>query len=180
PPRRTPCRSPLVRPPPLPPTYAAPARPRSRPRPFGYPGGPLGPTRPSLPDARIPLSGSSPRADSTGRAVLGRSPGPAAAVGLLVPDRAEAVPRGGAVGLGAGGAPSSRRPADRERQNPAGPRSDGTRRIERVVPRSDTNPARAVAASHQAHVCRSRRLLRRRRPRARRADRRYLRERLPA
>src|SRR5437016_9682729 len=50
--------------------------------------------------------------------------GPAAAVGLLVPDRAAAVPRGGAVGLGAGAAPSSRRPADRERQNPAGPRSD--------------------------------------------------------
>src|SRR5439155_1277600 len=68
----------------------------------------------------------------------------------------------------------------KERENPARPRSDGARRLERVVPRSDTNPARAVAASHQAHVCRSRRLLRRRRPRARRADRRHLRERIPA
>src|SRR3989442_3129819 len=179
-PRRHACCTAPVRAPPLRPRYDATARRRSWPRPFGYPGGPLGPTRPSLPDARIPLPGSPPRSGSTGRAVLGRSPGPAAAVGLLVPDRAAAVPRGGAVGLGAGAAPSSRRPADRERQNPAGPRSDGTRRIERVVPRSDTNPARAVAASHQAHVCRSRRLLWRRRPRARRADRRHLRERLPA
>src|SRR5207244_10772756 len=132
-PRRHACCSPLVRAPPLRPRYDAPARPRSWPRPFGNPGGPLGPTRPSLPDARIPLSGSPPRADSTGRAVLGPSPGPGAAVGLLVPDRAAAVPRGGAVGLGAGAAPGSRRPADWERQNPAGPRSDGPRRIERVV-----------------------------------------------
>src|SRR5439155_84018 len=138
----------LVRAPPLRPRYDTLARSRSRRRRFGHPRGPLGSTRPSLPDARIPLSGSSPRADSTGCAILGRSPDPAAAVGLLVPDRAAPVPGGGAVGLGAGAAPRSRRPADWERQNPAGPRSDGTRRIERVVPRSDTNPARAVAASH--------------------------------
>src|SRR5207245_8367536 len=104
---------------PPPPRVHPPARSRSPRRRLGPPGGPLGSTRPSLPDARIPLSGSSPRADSTGCAILGRSPDPAAAIGLLVPDRAAPVPGGGAVGLGAGAAPRSRRPADRERQNPA-------------------------------------------------------------
>src|SRR3989442_11749177 len=147
-PRRHACCSAPVRAPPLRPRYDAPARARSWPRPFGYPGGPLGPTRPSLPDARVPPPGSSPRADATGCAVLGRSPGPAASVELLVPDRAAAVPGGGAVGLGAGAAPGDRRPADWERQDPPGARGDGTRRLERVVPRPDADPARAVAASH--------------------------------
>src|SRR5438128_9957872 len=178
-PRHASC-SPPVRASPLRPRYDTPARPRSRSRPCGYPGGSLGPTRPILPDAGIPPPVSPPRADATGCAVLGRSPGPAAAVGLLVPDRTAAVPGGGAVGVGAGAAPSDRRLADREWQDLPGARSDGTRRLERAVPRSDTDTARAVAASHRPHLCGSRRLIRRWVPRARRVDRGHLRECLSA
>jgi len=130
-------------------------------------GGPLGSTRPVLPGRRIPLSGPSPRADSDGCAILDevRIPQlPWAPVPIeLRPYQRQR------CGPGAGAAPRSRRPADGSANRLALERWHAPDRARCAS--SDTNPARAVL-HHIKRALQVRRLLRRRHPRARCADRR--------
>jgi len=133
--------------------------------------GPLGSTRPVY---RTPHTLSGLHRELTRRAVPSRTKSAsAAAVGLLVRDRAAPVPRGTLWAWETAAAPAQSSSCRRGAAKPAGPRSDGTAGSSALCLVPTRNPARAVASSHQARVC-SPSAARRRHPRARCADRRHL------
>ena len=100
--------------------------------------------------------------------------------GCLVSRRPPAIPGGCSLGMGACAPSRHRRPADRERQDPAGHRRDPPNRVERALSGADTRPAGPVGARDRRRVRGRHRALWGRRPPSGSPDGSHLRERIPA